>query len=592
MARTSTGGAAALLVAGATLALGTLAGPGLASAHAATPATVYVGAQPASGTTCSDARAATQAAAPTTPVCSVSRALAIAPAGGEVVLAGGSYPALSAPATARSAPVTVTAAPGQRATVANINVPNGAGNLVFQNLNVTGAGSGPAVFIGDGAHDIKVLNSVITNSGDAILVRAGASNLLFEGNDISNAGSGNGMAFASTSTLPGSPPGQTNMAPISNVVIRNNKFHDIGTDGIMAANFVNLVVEGNDMSGVQENGDHSDVLQVVFGGRDFVFRNNYVHDNGGQGLFLKDGQVTNARVENNVFARNSLAIAVSFFDTINLTLVNNTVWNNTGGNVFLRTGTRSVVARNNLFQSFDADSPADARAQTVQDYNVIGGGNIGARGAHDLKGTPTFVNPAAGDYRLAPGSLGIDVGTAEDAPLYDKACRPRFDAPDANRGAGSPPYVDAGALEFQPGSAATDTASLFIVGCAGSGPPGGAPPTPGGAPSKPARCGWLTIGKPRRQGSSVRVRVVPRRTARVDFGARVVWKAGSTAKHADLRKATVSFRKGKAKTVRLRMGKAARRALSRSRSARLALAVKGSGADACATAKTLKVKKA
>ena len=133
MARTLTRGAAALLVAGATLAFGGPAGSGPESVKADAPATVYVGQQSAGGA-CSDARAATQAAAPATPVCSVSRALAIAPAGGQIVLSGGSYPALTAPATARSAPVTVTAAPGQKATVPSINVPNGASNLVFRDL--------------------------------------------------------------------------------------------------------------------------------------------------------------------------------------------------------------------------------------------------------------------------------------------------------------------------------------------------------------------------------------------------------------------------------------------------------------------------
>jgi Right handed beta helix region len=572
MARTLTRGAAALTIAGGILLA--WGGPGtgrIAEVKAEATKTIYL-----------DAGA------------DVSRAVATAAPGSTVLLRGGSYPALTAPAGDRAAPVTVAAAAGQTVTMPNVNVPAGAANLVFQGLTLTGEG-GPAFNIGDNAHNIQLLNSVVRDSGDAILIRPGVSNVLFEGNDISSkapgaTGGGIGLAFASTSTLPGSPPGNPNQTPISNVTIRNNTFHDIGSDAIRPANFVNLVVEGNDISGVKENGDHCDVLQVTFGGRDFIFRDNYVHDNAGQGLFIKDGQVTNARVENNIFVHNSLEITVSFFDTINLTLLNNTVWDNTAGNVFLRTGIRNVVTRNNVFQSLDADSPSEANSQSQQDYNLIGGGNVGARGPHDIKGTPKFVNAAGYDYRLAAGSPGIDAGNADGAPTYDKACRPRFDAPDANKGVGNPPYVDMGALEYQPGSASGDTAARFNPACAGNGPPGGAPtPTCCSAPSKTAKCTWLTVGKPHRKGSFVRIRVVPRRTATVAFGARVVWRTSKGARHADVRSAKVKFKAGKARTVHLKLGPKARGALARNKSARLALSATGSGANACKLSRTLAV---
>jgi Right handed beta helix region len=526
----------------------------------------------------------------------VSRAVATAQAGSTIVLPGGSYPALTAPAGTRSAPVTIAAAQGQSVTMPSVTVPNGAGNLRFENLNLTGAGSGSAFSIGENAHDIQLLNSVVHDTGDAILIRPGVSNVLFEGNDISSkdpgaASGGIGLAFASTSTLPGSPPGNPNQAPISNVTIRNNKFHDIGSDAIRPANFVNLVVEGNDITGVKENGDHCDVLQVTFGGRDFIFRNNYVHDNAGQGLFIKDGQVTNARVENNVFVHNSLEITVSFFDTINLTMVNNTVWDNTAGNVFLRPGIRNVVLRNNLFQSLDADSTSEATSQTQQDYNVIAGGTVGTRGPHDVKATPKFVNAAGYDYRLADGSPGIDAGTADGAPATDKACRARYDAPVANKGAGNPAYVDAGALEFSPASTAADTAAPFNAGCVGGAPPAPAPSCCAAA-AKAKVCAWIKVGVARRNGSIVRIRVVPTRNGTVRFAARIVWKTAKGKRHADARPSSLKLRKGKARTLRLRLGPTARRALTRHKSARLALAASNIGTNACKLSRTMAVRKA
>jgi Right handed beta helix region len=570
MARTLTRGAAALSIAGGILlAWGSPGTSRIAEVKAEATKTIYLAAG-----------------------ADVSRAVATAAPGSTVVLNGGSYPALTAPAGNRSAPVTVAAAAGQTVTMPNVNVPAGAGNLIFQGLTLTGEG-GPAFNINENAHDIQLLNSVVRDSGDAILIRPGVSNVLFQGNDISSkapgaSGGGIGLAFASTSTLPGSPSGNPNQAPISNVTIRNNKFHDIGSDAIRPANFVNLVVEGNDITGVKENGDHCDVLQVTFGGRDFIFRNNYVHDNAGQGLFIKDGQVTNARVENNVFVHNSLEIAVSFFDTINLTLVNNTVWDNSAGNVFLRPGIRNVVLRNNVLQALDADSTSEAISQSQQDYNLIGGGTVGARGPHDIKGTPKFVNAAGYDYRLASGSPGIDAGTADGAPATDKACRARYDAPVADKGAGNPTYVDMGALEFSPLSAAGDTAAPFNPGCVGGGPPAATPCCSGA--SKVAKCTWITLGVAKRKGSIVRIRVVPKRTATVKFAGRVVWKTAKGQRHADVRSSSVKLRSGKARTVKLRLGRTARRALARHKSARLALAAAGTGSNSCRLSRTMAVR--
>ena len=574
MARTLTRGAAALTIAGGILlAWGSPGTSRIAEVKAEATKTVYVAAG-------SD----------------VSRALSTAQPGSTVVLQGGSYPALTAPAGNHSAPITVQAAAGQTVTMPSINVPNGAGNLRFDGVNLTGDGSGPAFNIGDNAHNIQLVNSKVFDTGDAIIVRPGVSNVLFENNDISSRAPGatNGgiaLAFASTSTLPGSPPGQENDPPISNVTIRNNTFHDIGSDAIRPSNFVNLVVEGNDFSGVKENGDHCDVFQVTFGGRDLIFRDNYIHDNQGQGLFIKDGQVTNARVENNVFVHNSLEITVQFYDTINLQLVNNTVWDN-ASNVQLRQGIRNVLVRNNLFQDLTVDSTSEAAANVSQDYNVIAGGNWGARGPHDIKGSPKFVNPAGYDYRLAAASPGIDAGNADGAPTFDKACRPRFDAPDANKGVGNPAYVDMGALEYQPTSAPGDTAARFNPACAGTGPPGATPTPSCCAPSKTATCTWLTVGKPRRHGSIVRIRVVPRRTATVAFAARVVWQTSKGARRADVRSTKLNLKTGKARTVRLKLGPKARRALARNKSARLALAATGSGANACKLSRTLAVKAA
>ncbi|MEZ6242416.1 MAG: right-handed parallel beta-helix repeat-containing protein [Phycisphaerales bacterium] len=73
----------------------------------------------------------------------------------------------------------------------------------------------------------------------------------------------------------------------------------------------------------------------------------------------------------------------------------------------------------------------------------------------NVAGVPTFVDAGADDYRLAPGSLGIDAADADAYMLYsddsDLAGDPRFhnDFGMLDTGVGAFTYLDMGALEFQ-----------------------------------------------------------------------------------------------------------------------------------------------
>ena len=63
-----------------------------------------------------------------------------------------------------------------------------------------------------------------------------------------------------------------------------NRYHDANGDGI------GVLIEGNEITSVRENGNHSDCLQTVWVGDHIVFRKNYLHDNRCQGFFIKDQQ--------------------------------------------------------------------------------------------------------------------------------------------------------------------------------------------------------------------------------------------------------------------------------------------------------------
>lgn len=449
--------------------------PLIGGAGAQGPVTIHVDGG-GHGASCSDARGAGAARKPGTPVCSIERGIAIAPAGARVDVRGGSYEALSIGGGSRSALVTVAAHAGESVSLPRITI-EGAARLRFERLNLTGGSGGSTFEVEEGdSHQIQLVGSrVRSTSSDAIELRWGVSDVLIEGNHITSrapgGGGGNGVTLTSTARRPGVPDPDTNVhPPVRDVVIRNNFFDGIGTDAIRPANFQNLLVEGNEITGLQEEGSHSDTLQTVWGGDHLTFRGNYVHDNEGQGFFIKDGRVTDVNVENNVFVGNrGNGYQFNVYDTIGLRVVNNTFWDNQA-NVVIRDGIRRVDLRNNLIEKLDGstDEPGAIRASMVQDYNLIGSGNgWSLRGPHDRRGAPRFVAPGAGDYRLAPTSAGIDAATSDAAPARDKACRPRFDVPGrANRGGGSAPFVDMGALEYGPQSATGDTAAPWRGDCA------------------------------------------------------------------------------------------------------------------------------
>ena len=366
---------------------------------------------------CSDLRSAAAARSPARPLCSIARAIAVAPAGWTVAVRAGRYPALTARGHARGKPVTVTGR--GRVVVDSVRVPGGAGNLRLDRLTIPGG----VHFAEGGAHDVTISRSEISAAGDAISLNWGTHDVRIVRNHIR--ASASGIVFNSQSHRPGAPNADApELAPISRVLIRGNHLDRIGTDALRPANFRHVTIEGNEISGLRESGEHSDVLQVVMGGDDLVFRRNFVHDNTGQGFFIKDGLVRGARVEDNVFVRNQLrgpspagfpsaGFQIAIYETTGLRLLRNTVWDN-DLNVALGGNVRDAVVRGNLFEDMVADTDAGGGAPGVrQDYNLIAGGwNWGARGRHDIRRRPRFVDPARLDYRLARGSAGIDAGAS------------------------------------------------------------------------------------------------------------------------------------------------------------------------------------
>jgi hypothetical protein len=389
--------------------------------------------------------------AATTTVASTSQlqsAVNSAAVGGVVEVAGGSYGAVTLTA-ARSGLVTVRPVAGQSVTFSDLNFGPSASYIRVADMTIAGQ-----VEIAPGSpHYIQLVGSDVRG----VAVRAGAHDILVGNNDIHDCG--NCVEAASVDpSVHGSPcPSCAAQAPISNVTISGNRIADPGTDALYVGNFRNLVVADNEIVGVTESGDHSDCLQSTFGGDGLVFRGNYVHDNRCQGFFIKDGRVTDVTVQDNLFAKNTKPCAggascdpgspatFQLFDTVGVTVRNNTFAQNAGGETFRERSNSGIAFAHNVLYGF---SPYDDQGPDYGDYYHQAGVmtedyNIGGfsftwpstyRGVHDVAtSSPSFRDAAHGDYRLA---AAVTAAGATYAPGVTWAVA---DKQFGRAGAGSPP---------------------------------------------------------------------------------------------------------------------------------------------------------
>jgi len=397
------------------------------------------------GGACSDDRPAADVSR-AAPWCSLDRALEAAPDDSVVLVRGGAYAAAEVRGRSRSEFVTLRPFEGEKVTLEGLSIEDSS-HLRFEGFTIRGR-----TRIQFGSR-IQLLGNDIAQEGIAIRP---SDRVMIEGNQIhdltyegSVAGAGYGVWMIGGWHDPARPQ------KVTNVTIRGNRFSKIPADGIQASRVENVLIDDNEFDHITpflRSDEHSDGIQLHGQATNVTIRRNFFHDQLGA-LIAKRSAFRNLVVENNVMVRLH-AIALNIYDAPGARIVNNTIWD-TGAALSFRdlpeiaVEMKGAIVANNVLEKLRFETSQVA----VEDYNLIGARERATRyGPNDLFGKPGFVSPLVLDYRLRRRSRAVDSGASQYAPRGDREGRRRIDIRGLrNRGTGSRPYVDRGALEYVSG---------------------------------------------------------------------------------------------------------------------------------------------
>jgi hypothetical protein len=272
-------------------------------------------------------------------------------------------------------------------------------------------------------------------STEGIQVMPGATGITVEHNRVTGGGEGIEAGPTDTTTVNDTKiVGNQLIGPFGEDAIHLNRYHDSNGDGI------GILIEGNEITGVRENGAHSDCLQTVWVGDHIVFRKNYLHDNRCQGFFVKDqaslggvsGPIHGIKVEDNLFLRNhepcGKPLGASecgqplYFQVAGpysgFVMKNNTIWGDSVDSIAAfreGTGSDTLIENNVIYRLWtDTDmTPATLRDNTICEREAAEGGSWPTPSGETVACELHFPNTAADDYRLGKGR-GVDWAPAEE----------------------------------------------------------------------------------------------------------------------------------------------------------------------------------
>ena len=325
-----------------------------------------------------------------------------APTGGAICLSPGDYGPLAL-AGRHAGTVTVEPVPGTVASVQGVTVAAGASHIEIHDLDISGG----------------------------VTLQAGDSHIAVDHDDIDGegpGGQGEGVQDISVNcTAPNAPTytGCTTTPPDTYIAIAGDQIHGYGQgqteDAIHLNNWEHVTITANDIYNLEEHGNHTDAMQSVFGGHHMLFERNYEHDNQSQGFFIKDGDVSDVTVNDNLFLRNNNEPSlypggeynIQVFNTTELTITHNTVWDGQDDILRAEGAAEALTAQvnHNVEQTLDVLNEGGPAYALSENYDVFAEEPwTFTMGAHSkVQSNPGFVDPATEDYELASNPEGIGV---------------------------------------------------------------------------------------------------------------------------------------------------------------------------------------
>jgi hypothetical protein len=367
---------------------------------------------------CSDARALS-AVGITTPLCSLTRALALAPSGSAIRVRSGAYPTLWLPYFSRRSRVTVEGFGNEHPFVEGVEIGTLHGprsrHLTLQGLRIGNPGIGLTNFdhiqiIGDeialspvaptGCSSATQTCDVHTPAG--IRLNMPGSNLAIEHNYIHDGSFG--VQFEN-----GSPPAGPHR-PLSttyrNVSVNDNTFARMGDVVVELENFENATVSGNRFMDDRARSDvnpycHCDSVHVIGGGDGLHLNKNVV--TGGRGFLLQPGAAEgNCKPRCETFTRvhidyNELLgpdFSMRVISSPGVRIVGNTIWGSEPGG--------------DLGLTLYADTPATTRAvildNIIRDFALYGAVGVAREGYNYIEqwvqGPGLRAHPGRRDVRV------------------------------------------------------------------------------------------------------------------------------------------------------------------------------------------------
>jgi hypothetical protein len=353
------------------------------------------------------------------PMQSLTAALKRAPAGTQVVLAAGTYPAAT-DAVPRTGDVTVVGAGTGQTMVAGLTVAGG------RHLDVSGITfTGPVQIRGDNvkpaelpAEDIVFHDNEVTTSSTCVTVKANATDVTIADNHLHDCYTG--------VAGPGNPLQSHSIAIVGNAI------ENLVADGIQFGNWDDVRIEGNVIRNIRDPkaSIHNDGIQLTGSSTDVRIAANRIYDSRHQLIFVQDaiGPIDGVDVINNL-TLGAGSVAIQSLGATRARFVNNTSWEAKDGALWIGPGayrngtsvvpTDTVVVNNiaRILRIFGGVQTPAAAGNVVLCPARYSGVVVpaGARCLSDLG----FTDTANRDYTLRPDSAARPLASPMIKPATD-----------------------------------------------------------------------------------------------------------------------------------------------------------------------------